>query len=140
MEKFRIISTTADVGIQIQAKDRHDFFKHALIGINALLFGSKKMVMPRPAKPEYYPLNLEGDSIENLLVKLLHEILFITYNRQQQVMDMRIKKISALNFTADLLLIDAISPPLLEIKSVTYHNLRIEKKGEIFSCKVIFDI
>ncbi len=140
MKKFLIISTTADVGLKIKGQGQGDFYKHALLGMNALLFDSGNIKIPRPANPQPYPINFKGDSLENLLVKLLNEILFITYTKQQQVVDMQIRKNSNQLLQADLLLIDPLYPPLLEIKSATYHNLRIENRGGILSGTVIFDI
>ncbi len=140
MERFVIISTTADVGLKIKGQNQRDFYKSALLGLNALLFDTANIKIPGPANPHRYPINFIGDSLENLLVKLLDEILFITYTKKKQVMDMQIKKNSHQLLQADLLLIDPICPPLLEIKSTTYHNLRIENKEGMLSGTIIFDI
>lgn len=140
MGPFRIVSTTADIGIQLEAESEGEFFKNALLGLHGLLFESSRVHLPDGGEENRFPIDLKGDSTENLLVKFLEEILFITYNKRVQVVDVHIKKLSSQELSAELIGIESPRPPSLEIKSVTYHNLRIERREGHLSCRIIFDI
>jgi SHS2 domain-containing protein len=140
MEKFRIIATTADVGLEVKGEDEANFFKNALRGLHMLLFETPEEHLPAADEPAHFPIGITGDSIENVLVKFLEEILFITYHHQVNVVELNIKKLSNRELFGQVIGIKSPHPALVEVKSVTYHNLKIVRRPGKVSAKVIFDI
>jgi SHS2 domain-containing protein len=138
MEKYEIFSTTADVGIRIRGSGYGELLQNAVKGLNLLYFEGNKFSFA--GTPAVYPFEYHGDSMENVLVNLLSEIVFLVQNENKITVDMKIKEINETYLKADLHIIPAQEEPDLEIKSVTYHNLKIEKKNNILSAAVIFDI
>ncbi len=139
METFETFSTTADVGIRIQGKGYKGLFTSALKGLNLLLFGDETGNLTaagsRPHRFEF-----KGDSAENILVNLLSEILFLLQSQNKITVGIDIVKAEETRLVADLLLNEAKQAPEVEIKSVTYHNLKINEKKGIKSADIIFDI
>jgi SHS2 domain-containing protein len=137
MGKFEIFSTTADVGIRVSGRDLEDLFKSAVSGLNRLLFDKK---FPPTIGPTSYHFEYLGDSAENILVNLLSEILFQVQVHGKITADIRIIGAGENRLSADLLLVDSDLELEVDIKSVTYHNLKIIEKKGIKYAEVIFDI
>ena len=138
MEKYETFSTTADVGIRIQGNGYEGLLQSAVKGLNLLYFEENNPSFP--GSTSVYPFEFHGDSLENVLVNLLSEIVFLLQNENKITTSLKIKEINEIYLNAGLLTIPAHKEPGLEIKSVTYHNLKINKKNNVFSTAVIFDI
>jgi len=140
MRHFETFSTTADVGIRIQGKGDESLLKNAINGINLLLFNKKQF--DNPGTPsEIYSFEYNGDGTENILVNLLSEVVFLVQSRNKITRDLITKEMRHNYIKADLLLAPAIIEPDLEIKSVTYHNLKIiDKPDGTKLAEVVFDI
>jgi len=139
METFTVFSTTADVGIKIQGEGYSGLYQSAIKGINLLLFGDKAGELAGPGS-QIHPFDFTGDSAENVLVNLLSEVVFLLQSRARITTGLDIKKISEAYLRADLQLCNARIEPGMEIKSVTYHNLKIIGQDGIKSAEIIFDI
>jgi len=137
MGKFETFSTTADVGIRVTGQDLEDLFKTAVNGLNRLLFNDG---ISSAAGSTVHRFEYHGDSAENILVNLLSEILFLVQVRGQITVDLEIREAGENNISANLLLTESTMEPELDIKSVTYHNLKIIEKNGIKYTEVIFDI
>lgn len=138
MEKYETFSTTADVGIRIQGSGYEELLQSAVKGLNLLYFDDH--TVSSSISPSVYPFEFHGDSLENILVNLLSEIVFLLQNENKITFGMNIKEVNETFLNADLLTIIADKEPNLEIKSVTYHNLKINRKDNMLSTAVIFDI
>jgi SHS2 domain-containing protein len=138
MEKYETFSTTADVGIRIRGSGYEEFLQSAVKGLNLLYFDDHNFSSSGPSSA--YPFEFHGDSLENILVNLLSEIVFLLQNENKISVGLTIKEINETFLNADLLTIPADKEPNLEIKSVTYHNLKINRKNNILSTEIIFDI
>jgi SHS2 domain-containing protein len=138
MEKYETFSTTADVGVRIQGSGYEEFLQSAVKGLNLLYFDDH--TFSSSISPSVYPFEFHGDSLENILVNLLSEIVFLLQNENKITMGIKINEVNETFLNVDLLTIPADKEPNLEIKSVTYHNLKINRKNNIFSTAVIFDI
>jgi SHS2 domain-containing protein len=138
MEKYETFSTTADVGIRIQGSGYEEFLQSAVKGLNLLYFDDHNL--SSSASSSVYPFEFQGDSLENILVNLLSEIVFLLQNENKITIGLEIKDINEAFLNADLLTIPADKEPNLEIKSVTYHNLKINRENNVLSTEIIFDI
>ena len=138
MQKYETFSTTADVGIRIRGSGYEEFLQSAVKGLDLLYFDDHNF--STAGVPAVYPFEFNGDSLENILVNLLSEIVFLLQNENKITIGLKIKEIRETFLNADLLTIPADKQPNLEIKSVTYHNLKINRRNNILSTEIIFDI
>ena len=138
MEQYETFSTTADVGIRIQGSGYEELLQSAVKGLNLLYFDDHNF--SSSGFSSVYPFEFHGDSLENILVNLLSEIVFLLQNENKITIGLKFKEINETFLNADLLTIPADKQPNLEIKSVTYHNLKINRKNNILSTEIIFDI
>lgn len=137
MKKFKELSTTADTGLEVYGKDFAQLLTNSLAGLNQILFGKNTVSGPTSSSYNY---RFKGDSFENVVVNFLSEILFIVYTKDKMAIELRFTKVSDKYLDTDILLTDIPAIPALEIKSVTYHNLKILEKNGIKSLQIIFDI
>ncbi|UCH94392.1 MAG: archease [Candidatus Aminicenantes bacterium] len=138
MKKYETFSTTADVGLRIRGSGYQDLYQSAVKGLKVLLF--EEPPSAPSCQPCKYPFEFHGDSPENVLVNLLSEIVFLLQDKNKITIDIKIKKVNDTYLKADLLTIPANRQAEMEIKSVTYHNLKINRKNHMLSTEVIFDI
>jgi len=139
-DSIEIFSTTADVGLRIRATAIERLYFQAVEGFNRMVF--EGLDLPTPGDGEGDPVRFRhlGDSCENVLVNLLSELVFYLNSRGEYAADMQIVSAGPMFLEAVLLFVPARVPPILEIKSVTYHNLKVTRKGGMFQTEIIFDI
>lgn len=140
MAEYETFSTTADVGIRIRGKGYAGLFQNAVNGLNLLYFGSLPNWQETSTKPAAHPFQFHGDSCENILVNLLSEIVFLLQNENRVTVALNIRQVDETYIKADVLTVPNEWEPELEIKSVTYHNLKVKEEKGIKSTEVIFDI
>jgi SHS2 domain-containing protein len=137
MKKYETFATTADVGIRFYGHDFADLYENAVHGLNMLLFGKNSEL---PAEKGACHFSFRGDSVENVLVNLLAEVLLLAYQKKQRVVSMVCNHASSCFLAADLRLAEIKGEPELDIKAVTYHNLRVVEKYGLKNAVVVFDI
>jgi len=137
MKKYETFATTADVGIRFRGHDFADLYENAVCGLNVLLFGKNRKL---PADSESCHFSFRGDSVENVLVNLLAEVLSLAYQKKQRVVAMVCSHADGCFLAADLRLAEIKGEPELDIKAVTYHNLRVVEKDGIKEASIIVDI
>jgi len=137
MKTFEVFSTTADVGIRIRGRDYSELYLNAVEGLNELLFGQSGA---DPGATESHRFEYLGDSCENVLVNLLGEIAFRVYEKRQMVCGLRIGEADRFHLKTELLVIPWPRIPRLEIKSVTYHRLKIVETEGMLTAEIVLDI
>jgi len=137
MKKYETFATTADIGIRFRGHDFADLYENAVRGLNVLLFGKNRKL---PADSESCHFSFRGDSVENVLVNLLAEVLSLAYQKKQRVVAMVCSHADGCFLAADLRLAEIKGEPELDIKAVTYHNLRVVEKDGIKEASIIVDI
>lgn len=137
MKNYEIFATTADVGIRFRGHDFADLYENAVRGLNVLLFGKSRKL---PADSESCHFSFRGDSVENVLVNLLAEVLSLAYQKKQRVVALVCSHADGCFLAADLRLAEIKGEPELDIKAVTYHNLRVVEKDGIKEASIIVDI
>ncbi len=138
MKEFEIVEHTADVGIKAYGKSLAECFENAAKGMFAIITDNSKI-----DSVGEYRIELKSDSLEELLVDWLSELLFLNsaYNLVfgEFKVDLDEKNIR-LNARA---LGEEYKRDKhgygVEIKAVTYHMLRI-KKTYPYEVQVLFDI
>lgn len=137
MGNYEVFSTTADTGIRFRGRDFRDLYGNALLGLNLLLFGSRRR---QAGADESIHFRYRGDGPESVLVNFLAEVLFLAYQEKKQVAGLDFIRADGCVLEARLLLAPCRSEPEIDIKSVTYHQLYVVEKKGMKSAAVIFDI
>ena len=139
---FKIISHTADVGIDISGTSLEELFIEAARGWKQCVTENSptKSVEERRVK-------LNADSLEDLMVRWLNELnFFFTVHHWilDEVEDAQVHAEGS-NWELDFLI---KGEPLnygnheicMEIKGVTYHQLEIQEAKGLYKTRIIFDI
>lgn len=149
MEKFEVISHTADVGIKIFGKTEKEFLENAAYGMFSLLADLGEIKQNKKIR-----VKTEGVDIETLLIGWLNELLYQSNYRKMLFSSFKIKEITTqinkkttpkknIKLKAEVFgqQVDFSQNPLpMEIKAATYHKLKVQKDKTGFSGTVIFDV
>lgn len=130
---YREIDHTADWELAVWADSLPELFRQAALGMYAL-----SGVTVSGADFQAQTITLQASSLEGLLVKFLHELLYLGEDQQQAAQAIEVE-LAAEKLHA-VLQIGTIATQTKEIKAVTYHNLSIRQEGEIYRVNVIFDV
>ncbi len=138
MKKYEIIDHTADIGLRVYGKDLKELFKNSALGMFEIITDLKN-VKPQTS----LTIELGAVNREELLINWLRELLY-QYNTQEILFkEFEIEKITdnRINAKARGEILNSKRHNLkMEIKAVTYHELKIEKEEEGWSSRIIFDI
>lgn len=137
MGRYETFSTTADTGIRFSGRGFADLYGNALRALNLLLYGRN----PRRGRGgETIRLRLRGDGPENVLVNLLAAVLDLAYRQGKQVTAAAFRRAGGKALDARLLVAPWRRPPRIEVKSATYHNLRVEERNGVLRAALVLDV
>lgn len=135
---YRLLNHTADLGICINGSSLKKLFENAGKALLEQLVNIKQS-----SECKRLPISLSGTDHADLMVKWLSEILYIFNGENLVVEDIMVKSVrenrinSILTFTP----FTAAKHDLIrEIKAVTYHQIEVKKKKNLWSARVIFDL
>jgi len=135
---YEILDHTADVRVRIEGRSFEDFLRSAALALMDLISDRAKV------KPvEGVGFQVEAETGEELLIKMLGEILYINRVRDLVFHDLEIEMTGAYGVKGKLLgeKFDPARHELeLDIKAATYHNLKIQRVNDRFIAEVVFDI
>jgi len=137
MRSYETFSTTADAGIRIRGRDFAELYGNAFRGMNVLLFGANLRSASGCAA---LPFHYRGDGPESVLVNFLSEVLFQVYQKGRRVAAAEIENADRRSLDAKLRLSPCRRTPRIEIKSVTYHNLRVIEGKGVLRAAIVFDV
>lgn len=153
MKRFEFLDISGDAGIVAFGRDLKELFENAAAGMYSLITN----VESAREKESVY-IEVGKDSLESLLVGWLNELIF-----RFDVDGFIAKRISIKEFSGPpgegasvqqpgwepfrvsaFLSGEEFDPALHEgrllLKAATYHNLRVEKRGDIWRSEIIFDV
>ena len=143
MKPYEIIEHTADVGLKANGATLKELFENAARGMFEIISGTK--VNKGKAGQRYKKIEIKRrvEDLEELLVNWLSELLYI-FNKEEILLN----SFKILELNNKVLIgnssgkrIDLANASLqTEIKAVTFHDLKIKKDKNGFSCKIIFDV
>ncbi len=134
---FKIIETTADIGLAIRGKNLEQLFESGIKGMSKIIGGNRD---PKNVKLTVKKIQLEiKDNYEGLLIDFLNELVSLVNETLWLPVTGRVK--IDLNCLKAQLYGRPVEPKNIEvqIKAATYHNIKIEKQ-EDYRAKVIFDV
>jgi SHS2 domain-containing protein len=143
---YRYLDHTADLLIEVKAKDLKTLFYYAAIAILNYI-SDKNIELNKRVKKVY---QYDG-TLENIFVEFLNEILFLAYVKKLflikinkfEINEMNIK--SSVNELEEITLkiecvFDKINNYIKEIKAITYCDIKITKKNQYIYVRFIADI
>ncbi|MEO0272635.1 MAG: archease [candidate division WOR-3 bacterium] len=135
---YEILDHTADFGVRIYGKTLDELFQSGFTAVRDAMVEIKE----KGEKLSEIIFKEEGETLEDLLVSFLSEVIFhtIVYGRVFIDCQLEVKEHS---INAKLLYED-FNPSKhrlkKEIKSVTYHNLQIKQTPEGYEATIICDV
>lgn len=133
--RYETIPHTADLAVRVNGAGLEELFANAGFAMFDVMF------VGREEPTQSVPVELTADSLEDLLVDWLSELLFSSetlglafFEFDLELTDHRLRA-EARGCPVDRL--ELRSPP---IKAVTYHHLVIGQEGEGWVATVVFDV
>jgi SHS2 domain-containing protein len=138
MKTFERIDHAADIGLRAFGRDMKELFTNAASGMMSLLLDDARV-----SGSAEKVIELQGRDLQELLVNLLEEILFLLNVRGFVTASTEIQHLDESGLRARLAgeaLDDEKHRIKYDIKGVTFHQLRFEEEGGLIAVKVIFDV
>jgi len=134
---WTLLDHTADVRMAVHGSSLEELFLNAARGFTSLLTRESRGLPDTDLK-----LSLEADSIEELLVDWLRELLFYHETRGFILVSADIEELSDTTLRANLAgrTRGPKEEPEIEIKAVTYHQLSVHKNDTGYDVTIVFDI
>lgn len=135
---YEILDHTADVRVRIEGRSFEDFLSSAALALMDLISDRTKV-----KTVEEVDFQVEAETGEELLIKMLGEILYVNRVRDMVFHDLVIEMTGKYGAKGRLLgeKFDPERHELeLDIKAATYHNLKIQRVNDRFIAEVVFDI
>ena len=154
---YQILEHSGDLKIKVWGKSLEELFKNSAEAMYGAACGRKFKIqkcLPVPitigiskipyriAKCKIKEVVIKGSDYENLLINFLNELLYLSDTQNKGFYPQNLvfgKKGDNLTLSANLLPFPFLIPEL-EIKSATYHNLKVEKKDDLYQTTIVFDI
>jgi SHS2 domain-containing protein len=134
-KSYEILDHPSDVRVKVFGDTKEELFLNAMKGMNEILkskIKNQKSKITRRVAVNSYDSNA-------LLVDFLSEVLYLSQVNKEIYADVIFNKFSEKELEGELIgnKIESFDE---DIKAVTYHDLKIEKKDGLFEAKVLFDI
>ena len=138
MKRFEILDHTADTGLAIYGKDLKSLFEHAGEGFFHIITDLKR-VKPRIEKR----VHLAGESLDRLMVDWLSELLYLHDVDHLLFGEFIVESVGEEGLKAVAKgepFQEGIHVIKTEVKAVTYHQIRVEKRNGGWRARVIIDL
>jgi SHS2 domain-containing protein len=138
MGRYELLDHTADIGIIAFGRNLPEAFSVAAYAMFDILTDPDKI-----EETDSFDLQLSAANVEELLVTWLDELLYRYETERFICKQFVISNMSNTSLYASVSgeKIDPARHEIkAEIKSVTYHQLRVEKSGNEWKAQVVFDV
>jgi SHS2 domain-containing protein len=134
---WTLLDHTADIRMAVHGSSVGELFLNAARGFTSLLTRESRGLPDTDLE-----FRLEADSIEELLVDWLRELLFHHETRGFILVSADIEELSDTTLRAKLAgrTRGPEEQPEIEIKAVTYHQLSVHKNDTGYGVTIVFDI
>lgn len=134
VRRYEEVEHTADAAIRAYGRDLPELFANAAYGMFDLLADVEKL---RPTMER--KVSLEAPDLETLLVDWLSELLYLREAHGEVYREFEISALSPKELRA-VIRGGKRFVPRMDIKAVTYHDLKIEKREEGYVATIVFDV
>lgn len=134
MQKYEILEHTADLKIKAFGKTIDELFENVMCGMfeGAKYESENKEIVKEEIK-------VSSIDLPTLLVDFLSEALYLSETKKEVFHKVNFKKITEKEIEANLVG-RKLKRMGVQIKGVTFHDLKIEKKNSLYQAQVLFDI
>jgi SHS2 domain-containing protein len=135
---FRILEHPSDVGIEAFGLSLKEAFEYAALGLTSIIVDPTSV-----ASSEQRFVSLMGSDPENLLVRWLSEIIYLYDGKDYLLSDVRINRLTQRELDATLMgetVIESKHKLRMDVKAITYHQLKVDQKPEGVVLRVFLDI
>lgn len=138
MKRFELFEHTADIGLRAYGNSLQDVFANTALGMFFILIETENIV-----EEESVEIVTNGYDLKELLVNFLNELLYLYNVKEFITYRVEIENVNETSIRAKVF--GQIYTPerheiLREIKSVTYHQLKVEQRNGIWHTQIIFDV
>lgn len=137
-EGYHILEHPSDMGIEAYGNSLKEVFEYAALGLVSII------VDPTTVDPvEQRYIKLKGSDPENLLVKWLSEVLYLYDGQEFVTSDVSIKDLTAKELEAVVTgeTVDERKHVFkMDVKAITYHQLKVEEREDGCVVRVFVDI
>lgn len=143
---FQLVPHTADIKILVFGKKLKELFSNALVGMFQSVgprSSACKVIEERlvcPTLPKTHDVSVSAMNKECLLVDFLSEALYLSDVHDEAYLDTEIHELDDTHIKATLKGIKVEGFEVVEIKAVTYHDLKIEHRADGWQTAIVFDI
>jgi len=137
-KNYEILEHTADIRILVKANTLQELFRKSAIAMFDIMSSRRSFFIGRA---EYIDISLKADSLEELFVEWLNELISLSAVKQLVFTDFKIVSLVDNKLRA-LVRGHSMRKFLmkLEIKAATRHELKIEHSKKGLSVQIIFDV
>lgn len=137
MARYQLLDHTADIRLRIFGRTLRELFQNAAFALTDILTDARK-IRALKSTPTF-ALMAEGNDL--LLVALMKKILYLFDTKRFLTRRLVIKNLSDKILVATLKGEGLKKQPIkTEIKAVTYHKLKVQKKRGGWQAEVILDV
>jgi len=141
MKNYELIEHTADIGIRVRAKDLKELFRNTALAMFEIMAEEKSSVTRHQSPVKRIMIKQKAQDLEELFVNWLNELLSLSSTKELIFSDFKINKLDKNNLEAEAEGEDIKNYKVnMEVKAATYHQLKIEDKGDFWQAEVIFDV
>ena len=122
----------------MKGTDLQDLFETAALALMHLLLKGRSNITPSVKR-----LDVSADDLEDLMVRWLSEILYLFCGESEVVTGVKVPVIhpSRLDAIVETVPLDPKRHDILrEIKAVTYHQIEVSQKNDLWKARIIFDV
>lgn len=143
---FEILPHTADIKIRVYGKTKKELFRNSLIGMFQVIgprasgcqVENNRLICSE--LPEKHDIDITSPDQEALLVDFLSESLYLSDVYNQAYLDVQIHLLEETHIQATLYGVIVTGFEVVEIKAVTYHDLKIFQYDGMWQTDIVFDI
>ncbi len=146
MKDFEQLPHTADIKIRVYGKTMQELLRHALIGmfqvVRPIIAGCEvkdERVICNDL-PVAHEIEVDAPDKDALLVDFLSEALYLSDVHNQAYLDVTIHELTDTRIKATLHGAEVTGFEVVELKAVTYHDLKIEQIDGVWQADIVFDI
>ncbi len=146
MMPFRVIPHTADLAIEAYGRDLKDLFENSARGMFYLIYEKTPLLQSdrkvfKTIKKKFKIKNEIPGDMEMLLNLFLSALLKFQSEKNLSLLSIEIQKIDSRKVIFSAEFLQESDQPLHEIKSVTFHNMKIEKQEDgTLKTMIVFDV
>ena len=140
--RYRSIEHTADLAIEVDADSLDELFRLAAEGMFDLIMDRGAGGAPAGRRAEWRTIAASGPDLEALLVAWLGELLYVHVSDGLVLHAIRRLTLEPEHVDAEVGFTtpDPETGVERELKGVTYHDLRVERREGLWHARIVFDV